>query len=388
VNFHSRATMVPLGDVAEFINGVAFRPEDWSDQGRRIIRIQNLNDPAKPYNRTTRSVPEKYEVCKGTLLVSWSASLGVFEWAHDDVAIVNQHIFKVVPDRRKVHQAYLRHMLHNALIDMERHHRGSTMVHVNRGEFLGTTIPLPPLEEQKRIAAILDQADALRRLRRRALDRLNALGQAIFHEMFGDPEANEKGWKVRELHELVRDGDVINYGVVQPGEDVEGGVPLVRVGDLLAPSIKPEGLKKIDRRIEASYARSRLKGGEILIACVGSIGTVRRVSQFLAGANIARAVARVAVDARKIHPDFLTEHLRTDATQAYFTKEVRLVAQPTLNIKQIKETLICLPPQELQEEFATRIATVSQADALHAEAIERHEVLFEALQARAFSEGL
>ena len=77
-------------------------------------------------------------------------------------------------------------MLHKALIDMQKHAHGSTMLHVNRGEFLATEIPLPPLEEQKRIAAILDQADALRRLRQRSIDRLNSLGQAIFYEMFGD----------------------------------------------------------------------------------------------------------------------------------------------------------------------------------------------------------
>ncbi|WP_111557459.1 restriction endonuclease subunit S [Paracoccus sediminilitoris] len=186
MNVQSRVKHVALGDIAEFINGAAFKPSDWTGEGRRIIRIQNLNDPSKPFNRTTAALPAKYEVHPGTLLVSWSASLGVFEWNEPDIALLNQHIFKVVPDVQQVTQDYLRHMLENALLDMARHHRGSTMVHVNRGEFLGTTIPLPPLEEQKRIAAILDQADALRRLRRRALDRLNTLGQAIFHDMFGD----------------------------------------------------------------------------------------------------------------------------------------------------------------------------------------------------------
>jgi type I restriction enzyme S subunit len=89
---------VALGDVAEFINGAAFKPVDWGEDGSRIIRIQNLNDPRKPYNRTTRQVPKKYEVPSGTLLVSWSASLGVFEWNEPDTALLNQHIFKVLPE--------------------------------------------------------------------------------------------------------------------------------------------------------------------------------------------------------------------------------------------------------------------------------------------------
>jgi type I restriction enzyme S subunit len=182
-----------LGDVADFINGAAFKPTDWEEEGRRIIRIQNLNDPRKPFNRTTREVPAKYEVHPGTLLVSWSASLGVFEWQEEDTALLNQHIFKVVPNERRVSQEYLRHMLERALVDMSRHHRGSTMVHVNRGEFLGTKIPLPPLAEQRRIAAILDKADGLRRKRREALALLDTLTQSIFVEMFGDPVSNSKG---------------------------------------------------------------------------------------------------------------------------------------------------------------------------------------------------
>tara|TARA_R110002073_G_scaffold9896_6_gene49099 strand:- start:7313 stop:8392 length:1080 start_codon:yes stop_codon:yes gene_type:complete len=208
-----------LGEVAKFINGAAFKPADWGEEGRRIIRIQNLNDPSKPFNRTTREVADKYLVETGNLLVSWSASLGVFEWHEPDTALLNQHIFKVVPDPGKVHQAYLRHMLENALTDMSRHHRGSTMVHVNRKEFLGTTIPLPPLEEQKRIAGILDQADALRRLRTRAVDKLNTLGQAIFHEMFGDVVGNSKGFEQQNLT------DALNFttGKLDSNAAVDGG---------------------------------------------------------------------------------------------------------------------------------------------------------------------
>ena len=97
--------------MAEFINGAAFKPTDWGDEGRRIIRIENLNDSTKPFNRTTKDVPEKLKVRPGDLLVSWSASLGVFTWANEDVAVLNQHIFRVVPDSSKVVKDYLRHML-------------------------------------------------------------------------------------------------------------------------------------------------------------------------------------------------------------------------------------------------------------------------------------
>jgi type I restriction enzyme, S subunit len=71
-----KQTFRPLGDLAEFINGVAFRPDDWGDAGRKIIRIQNLTDPCKPFNRTLRHVEDRFVANRGDLLVSWSASLG------------------------------------------------------------------------------------------------------------------------------------------------------------------------------------------------------------------------------------------------------------------------------------------------------------------------
>ena len=81
-----------IGEVAGFVNGCAFKPSDWGQEGKPIIRIQNLTDGDKPYNRTTRVVDEKYHISKGDLLVSWSATLGVFVWDGED-GLLNQHIF-------------------------------------------------------------------------------------------------------------------------------------------------------------------------------------------------------------------------------------------------------------------------------------------------------
>ena len=186
---------VTLGEIADFINGVAFKPADWEESGKRIIRIQNLTDPKKPFNRTNRAVAKKYEVAPGDLLVSWSATLGVFVWEGPDTGLVNQHIFRVVPHHGRVDPRYLRHMLSDALVQMEEHLHGATMKHVNRGQFLGTKIPLPSLVEQKRIAGILDGADALGAKRRDAIAQLDTLLQSTFLDMFGDPVINPMGWE-------------------------------------------------------------------------------------------------------------------------------------------------------------------------------------------------
>ncbi len=133
---------VTLGEVADFVNGAAFKPEDWGEQGLPIIRIQNLTDSSKRFNYTERLVPPKVVVNPGDLLVSWSATLGVFQWSGPK-GLLNQHIFRVLPNDAVVDKNYLVHALSRAIDDMECHLHGATMKHVNRGEFLGTKIPLP-----------------------------------------------------------------------------------------------------------------------------------------------------------------------------------------------------------------------------------------------------
>lgn len=147
-----------INDTGLYINGFAFKPSHRTDSGLPIIRIQNLTDPSKPYNYTELEIPEDYKVIANDILVSWSATLDVFLW-HGPEALLNQHIFKVVPNESLVDKTFLRYSLKKSieeLLDTE-HLHGSTMKHINRGPFLAHRIPLPPLEEQIRIADKIDE---------------------------------------------------------------------------------------------------------------------------------------------------------------------------------------------------------------------------------------
>jgi len=266
-----KLTSAPLGELAEFINGAAFKPTDWEDDGARIIRIQNLTDPSKPFNRTNRSVANKLRVQPGDLLVSWSATLGVFEWAGPDEGLLNQHIFRVVPDCGRVHKAYLRHMLHGALDDMERHLHGATMKHVNRGEFLSTRIPLPPLDEQRRIAAILDHADALRTKRREALAHLDDLTHSIFLDMFGDPASNPNGYRRVVL------GDVVHSASDGPHVSpkyADSGIPFISTRHVKPGRIEWRDLKYLSEDDAAvQWRKCRPSVGDILYTKGGTTGS-------------------------------------------------------------------------------------------------------------------
>ena len=160
-------------------------------------------------------------------------------------------------------------------------------------------------------------------------------------------------------------------------------MPLVRVGDLQGGAVAHGELKRISASIEDKYKRSRLKGNEVLVSCVGSVGVVALAHESEKGFNIARAVARIPLN-DSCNREFIAEYLRSDFVKRYFTGELRTVSQPTLNIKQISETRIKLPPKQQQDEFAKRIASLRSLKTIHHRAMETLDELFSSLQSFAF----
>ena len=140
-----------VDDLGEYINGCAFKPADWHDNGTPIVRIQNLTDPDKPLNVTQREVDQKYHIEKRDILVSWSATLDVFRWG-GPLAYVNQHIFKVLPSEH-LDDRFVEFALKKAISELinSEHLHGSTMKHINRKPFLAHPINVPPFPEQQRI---------------------------------------------------------------------------------------------------------------------------------------------------------------------------------------------------------------------------------------------
>lgn len=366
--------VLPLGEVVDFLDHMR-RPVKQSDRVEGLYPYYGANGLQGSINGFIFDEP----------LVLVAEDGGHFDEPKRGIAYqisgkswVNNHAHVLRP-KATVDIRFLTRVLEN--YDIRPFISGTTRGKLTKGQAERIEIPLPPLEEQKRIAAILDQADALRRLRARALDRLNALGQAIFHEMFGEPSGN---WEYTTLEGLVYRDDRINYGVIQPGDHDPDGVPIIRVADLTSSATDPSQLKRISPEIDSEYSRSRLKGGEILIGCVGSIGSTLIVPKTFVGANIARAVARVPVDSKRCNPVYLNSFLRTERVQNFFVKEVRLVAQPTLNIKQIRETEVLLAPRELQDEFANRLSEIDQIKSDMMRSFAASKTTFSSLQHRAF----
>lgn len=170
--------------LGRYINGYAFKPEDWSHEGKPILRIQNLSNPNASLNRYQGVLPEAYIVRNGDILISWSASLGVFQWTGED-AWLNQHIFKVDIHKSLVRPDYFRWLASWFIYEMAHKAHGSTMQHLTWDAFGSFPVLLPSLEEQRKIANYLDsetaKIDTLISARERLLDLLTEKRLATYH---------------------------------------------------------------------------------------------------------------------------------------------------------------------------------------------------------------
>ena len=374
--------LVALPEVATIIMGQSPPSSYYNTRGEGLPFFQGKADFGDLYPTVRMFCTEPNKVAEaGDILISVRAPVGPTNISPAKCCIGRG--LAAIRCSQAIESKYLLYFLRFYEPELVRVSSGSTFDAISRDDLENIQVPLPPLPEQKRIAAILAKADRLRRLRRTARDLSDTYLQSVFLEMFGDPVSNPKGWEVCSLKTLVQPGDRINYGVVQPGSDFPGGVPIVRVGDFDDIAITTETLKRIDPAMEAKYKRSRLRGDEVLIACVGSIGKIALASDKLKGFNVVRAVARVPVN-DSINRLFLASYLATPFIQRYFNRETRTVSQPTLNIEQIQETPIFVPPLPLQQQFAHIVHQFERLRAQQREAERQAEHLFQTLLHQAF----
>lgn len=345
---------------------------------------------SKYLERTPQTLTQEgYESCSAKIMppnsVLFSSRAPIGHVAINTAPMCTNQGFKsFVPDAERLSADFLYYWLRANKVYLQSLGVGATFKEVSKSIVADVGLPLPPLPEQRRIAAILDKADALRTQRRAAISKLDELLQSVFLDMFGDVTKNPKNFPVVTLEEISEKSDRINYGVVQPGSEFDNGIPIVRIGDIEGGELDASSIKHIDPEIEAAYIRSRLKGNEILISCVGSIGTVAIVPELARGFNIARAITRVPLKNPESRA-FVKASLRSSGTQNYFREKTRTVSQPTLNVEFVRQTPVLSPPNELQQRF-TRVAEeveVRRSEMLAS--VVKLDTLFASLQHRAFA---
>jgi len=143
--------------LGRYVNGYPFKPDDWGDEGKPIIRIQDLTGSNDSPNYYDGDIDAKYHIKNGDILVSWAATLDAFIWNKGD-GLLNQHIFKAIPQEEKITSYFFFWMIKEAMQNMNNDNKhGIFMQHVTLDVFNNFSVPLPPLSEQKRIATYLFQ---------------------------------------------------------------------------------------------------------------------------------------------------------------------------------------------------------------------------------------
>ena len=143
--------------LGRYVNGYPFKPDDWGDKGKPIIRIQDLTGSNDSPNYYDGDIDAKYHIKNGDILVSWAATLDAFIWNKGD-GLLNQHIFKAIPQEKKITSYFFFWMIKEAMQNMNNDNKhGIFMQHVTLDVFNNFSVPLPPLSEQKRIATYLFQ---------------------------------------------------------------------------------------------------------------------------------------------------------------------------------------------------------------------------------------
>lgn len=236
---------------------------------------------------------------------------------------------------------------------------------VNQSSFAVTKlknllIPLPPLPIQRAIADRLDRADALRQKDRQLLQAYDDLAQAVFVEMFGDPVRNEKGWEVRKLFEIVEPTRPITYGILMPGENIVDGIPYIRVVDIKNGSILVGQIRRTSHKIASEYERSILKKGDLLISIRGHVGRLAIVPKVLEGANITQDTARLALNHKITTPEYVQSYLENTQMQIQLARYTKGVAVKGINLSDLRNIQITIPPHNLQTRFATLLANIEQ----------------------------
>lgn len=185
-------------------------------------------------------------------------------------------------------------------------------------------------------------------------------------------------WKPVALRDLVEPGRTISYGIVQPGAPVADGVPIVRVGDVREGRIASAAPLRVSSSVEAAYSRTRLRGGELLLTLVGTVGETAVVPPTLAGWNTARAIAVIPIR-RDVGADWVQWALRTRAVRDRISARLNTTVQATLNLRDVAELPIILPSKPERDAIGNILGALQAKVELNRRMAETLEAMARAL---------
>jgi type I restriction enzyme S subunit len=337
-----------LGDIGEYLNGRGFKKSEWRESGRPIIRIQNLTGSGDHFNYFDGEAEEHYIVRDGDLLVSWAATLGVFVWRGPE-AVVNQHIFKV---KSRIDQGFHRYILLSALQALRGQTHGSGMVHVTRSRFDGTQVALPPLNEQRRIVAAIEEhfsrLDAAEGSLDAAARRAAMYREAVIAQAFTDPSPTRTVGAMASLS----DGPFGSN--LKTSHYVENGPRVIRLQNIGDGTFSDERAHITDEHY-TRLAKHAVLPGDIVAASLGD----RAPRACLVPPQLGRAI--VKADCIRIRPNadvdpsYLMWGLNSRPVRMQAAARIKGIGRPRLGLGGIRDLVIPVPSINDQRQIVAQL---------------------------------
>ena len=378
--------MAKLGDICSIVSGTtpkSNRPEYW-DGDINWVTPAELNDDSDVIYESQRKITEQavrdsslkpFPV--GTVLLSSRAPIGKVAIA--GVEMYCNQGFKNLICSNRIYNRYLYHFLKNSTEYLNSLGRGATFKEISKSIVEEIEIPLPQMEEQRRIAAVLDKVSDLIAKRREQLDKLDELVKARFVELFGETQ-----YPRTALIKLIVEGAGLSYGIIVPGDNVEDGVPMIRPSDFKNDTLCLDNVYRVAPEIEAKYARTRLIGDEILVQVIGQPGQIMLADSCCKGMNVTRNLAVVRPNCNRINRIYLKIYMQTQEAQAFMLGETKQSTLKQLPLSRLKELEIPVPPLVLQEQFAAFTEQVRKSKLTIQQSLDKLEVLKKALMQQYF----
>ena len=373
--------MIRLGEVASYINGYAFKPEDRGNVGLPIIRIQDLTGNSYELGYYSGNYPQKIEINDGDILISWSASLGVYVWDKGK-ALLNQHIFKVEFMEDSIDKRYFVYAVRKKIDEMIRKSHGATMKHIVKKDFEDTLIPYPKLEVQSKIADELDGISEIIYMRKQQLKLYESLVRARFVEMFGSIYNNEYGYNIKTLQDVceqIKDG---THQTPMYTEDKGKGFKFLSSKDVVSRKIDWSRVKYISAELhEELYSRIKPKRGDLLLAKNGTTGVAAIVeTDEVFDIYVSLAILR-PVDINSV---YLWGAVNSMESKRQFDESLKGIGVPNLHLGEIKKTKIVVPPIQIQEAFEQFVLQIDKSKVEVKKALDEAQLLFDSLMQKYF----
>jgi type I restriction enzyme, S subunit len=394
------STAVPVSELADQVRGVTYGKGDASSAPRPgylpVLRAGNITENGLTFDDLVfvpaERVSEKQRIRQNDVVIA--ASSGSLDVVGKAARALNDYeggfgaFCKVLRPGPEVDPAYFAHFFRTPQY-RQRVSALAAGANINnlRNEHLDQMqIPLPPLPAQRRLAEILDKADALRAKRRAALGQLDTLSQSIFLDMFGDPATNPKGWSESSLGSVLLD---VTNGMTRRRSGSDDGQDIVlRLRDIREGWIDFSDVNRITLTAGEAKKYEVIAGDLLFIRVNGNpeyVGRCALFGGFSEKVYFNDHVMRVRVDPRRVGGMFLTFLLNGGHGKREIARHRKTSAgQHTINQAGLARIQLPVPPLALQVEFGARISAIEAAKKSQASSLSSLDALFASLQSRAF----